>query len=223
MGSLASTLASEESKEADYVPHPTDVFTLANKIIDDAQYWSVVSCSAKPGWTIAQNHGPRCCLVTPRLDSLILEESFKVRMVRFVIASHDQGWASENSFPTQYMGSWTWFEAGIVRSPEGDENPEDEESRILRINELLKSQGSESGPDRTMVKNPEKDSYVWHIQRNILVWTDSDLEEEVDEREFMDMTGAGRGKDSIVVIARARFPGWTNDIASVEVKISYSV
>jgi len=255
MGSFASTLASGEPKRGNYIPKPTDIYEvrryllrwfpaeLANKIIDDAQYWPVVSCSAKPDWVISENHSPCCCLVTPRLDSLILEESFKIKLVRFVIASRDQGWASEDSFPTKYMGSWTWFEAGIIRYLKGDDDHEDEGvCNIQQVNELIKSQGSVSGPDVTMVKNPEKDSYTWHIQRNVrasreetvheVVWTDSDPDDEVDEREFMDMTGAGRGKGfvrllepqhRIAVIAQAKFPGWTNHIASVEVQISYSI
>jgi hypothetical protein len=77
-------------------------------------------------------------------------------------------------------------------------------------------------PKVVVVRNLEKNSDVWHLQRNVrasgtntvhkVVWTDVDPDDEVDERQFINTMGAGRGKgfirslelgDRITVIARA--------------------
>ena len=128
------------------------------------------------------------------------------------------------------MGSWTWFEAAIVRSTNHpQESDELGLSSARAIAALVKSGGSASHPDISLVKNPgnENDSYTWHVQRNArasksdeeheVVWTSDDAGQEedgvVDERELMDKTGAGRGRgfvrslekgDRIAVLAYAR-------------------
>ncbi|KDR78101.1 hypothetical protein GALMADRAFT_224488 [Galerina marginata CBS 339.88] len=262
MGStLSSVLSSSGDPEGDHwhTPTPDDVYEvrqallayvpaeLANKIIDDAHYWPKVSYSmAVPAdevnQVITQRHGPVCSLVTPRLSDWIgLEERVHIKEVYFKVKSHDQGWCDENSSPGKYGGSWTWFEAAIIRGlacdsdlPEGDVK--------ARIGKALDSQQNDDITEAIVIKNPDSGLDVWHIQRNIrasstpvvheVVWTDTTPDTGIDEEMLLDTTGAGRGTgfipllrlgDRIAVIARAMYPGWANYVAGVEVEVSYSV
>jgi len=177
------------------------------------------------------------------------------------------------------MGSWTWFEVVIVRDFTATEahgeplSPEDIESRVKEaINQRRKSTVltdandvftvRTSVGDLTTVKNPKKATKdVWHVQRNMralnentvyeVFWSKSDLglHGDMDEMEFTDMTGSGRGTgfvaslqptDRIAVIGRAmvsmsfctaflfpkhfpQYPGWTNIINEIKMDVLYSV
>lgn len=228
---------------------------LANAIIDDAQYWSkanyTVTSPDDSSTLITEFHGSYCFLLTPKLSDMIGTQKFvKVRKVGFKITSHDQGFCNESNFPStsysisvnwttdefrpfgylgKYMGSWTWFEAAIIREVEGDTRNEQSgstDSLQSHIQRIMNESGetTEDGMQVVIVKNPRKpDSRIWHVQRNIralrndtiheVTWSDEDYEEPgEDEMKFIDMTGAGRGigfvqslkhGDRIAVLARA--------------------
>ncbi|KAF9555115.1 hypothetical protein CPC08DRAFT_712307 [Agrocybe pediades] len=169
-------------------------------------------------------------------------------------------------FMTKYMGSWTWFEAVIIRdfvlpthntdSNDGLLSADDITDRLKeavkrrRKGELL-SETEEILSVRTpvtdlsTVKNKSKTTKdVWPIQRNIraskeptlyeVYWSKVDLgfHDELDDLEFMDMTGSGRGTgfvqclrptDRIGVIGRAMYPGWINNVRKVEIEVWYMV
>lgn len=134
------------------------------------------------------------------------------------------------------MGSYTWFEAAIVR----EEKPNSVDGNVISfIRELIRVRGTDVAPlkredketvtfnnqygEMTLVKNPnDKETDVWHIQRNVrssieeryheVVWTEDEPSEEIDESESRDTTGRGLGAgfvrllqstDRIAVIGRA--------------------
>jgi len=102
-----------------YHPRPEDVYNvrklllnfvpmeLAVSMVEEAEYWPKATLSAAFTTTtkINEHSGPFCCLVTPRLSNWLgIDEKFQVRRVDFGFQSHDQGWASENDFPSE----WTY-------------------------------------------------------------------------------------------------------------------
>uniref|UniRef100_A0A8H7XVC4 Uncharacterized protein n=1 Tax=Psilocybe cubensis TaxID=181762 RepID=A0A8H7XVC4_PSICU len=271
MGSLMSTLtdSNEDEQSAQgrhYTPLPDDVdvvrgyltlwvpVELANVIIDEAQYWPKVHFGVRPPddvpTCVFETGGPECSLVTPKLSELIGTTKFvRIKKVVFRTISHDQGFCSENNFPSKYLGSWTWFEAGIIREVEKTsvgEQPGTEEGLILtRVRDFMDAMDDTVGDGMkiALVANPSQtDSSTWHLQRNIrasredaihqIVWSDEvpDYAEE-DEMKFIDSTGAGKGmgyvrclqpSDRIVVIAKAKFAAWANYVRQVEVEVYYS-
>ncbi|KAF8964474.1 hypothetical protein BDZ97DRAFT_1815262 [Flammula alnicola] len=124
----------------------------------------------------------------------------------FKIESHDQGWGGEDS-----QGSWTWFEAAIVRDFK-DEYSEgsDDEAKIrqaLSIRERRSKRGPighwdieipptqwffgwfgsttpTKGPTLITVKNPNMESDVWDIQRNARASREYRLHEVVWTRDL---------------------------------------
>ncbi|KAF9555116.1 hypothetical protein CPC08DRAFT_145891 [Agrocybe pediades] len=272
MGSSISGMGSWTSEDSyyDHVPDVEDVYEvrrlllrwvpaeLAVKITDDAEYWPCSTFSAEidaRSFCITQQTGPTCCALTPKLGEWINVRGsglFKIRRVNFRIASHDQGWGGESNLPSEYLGSYTWFEAAIVRDFKAN-------AGVPFVKETLKFRGKDrallSNEDEetktysnefgqlTTVKNPNgTDKDVWHIQRNVrasasekvheIFWTDEEPEEGVNELEVIDSTGAGVGagfvrslkpSDRIAVIGRAQYDAWVNHVKAVDVEVFYSV
>ncbi|KAF8147990.1 hypothetical protein B0H34DRAFT_270965 [Crassisporium funariophilum] len=244
---------------------------LAGMITDAAQYWPRATIDFKAEnnveWKVSASDSPRnvatgCCLLTPKLADLIaLDKPAVVMAVRFTLVSHDQGWGGESysgtsalwtnsSFVDTYLldiydGSYTWFEAVIVRDfiddsvespssprPPPSNNPHERETGIMRrIHDALNTREETTNPKVITVKNTNNDCDVWELQRNRrankeyrchkILWTNEDA-------ESADVPGAGfvqslRMGDRIAVIARAQYPGWVNHVDSVEVEVSYSV
>src|SRR5688572_20948758 len=117
-----------------------------------------------------------------------------------------------------YAGSWTWFEANIVRGND-DTLPAPNFGRMI-CHELEK-RPEERWSEIITVQRADK-SDAWHIQRNVrasgefrthvIVWSADDETEEEESGESLDMTGRGNGSgfikalqptDRIAVIARA--------------------
>ncbi|KAJ7182847.1 hypothetical protein C8R43DRAFT_968254 [Mycena crocata] len=254
MGSQQSNTDSNESDPPDYYPSsPNDVFRvrhflsnilppeLVNVIIDDAEYWpkllaemeypEVLSASSN-----RESNAALCCLVTPPFPSSEdLAGPLRVKRVQFDIVSNDQGWGGQQEDHGTYHGSYTWFEAAILR-------PE----------EVLHMQSAPSGaraPRPFDHRTPADTGRRWLVQRNLcatktprnhtVTWrphigpADEELEAEIAPEEKDPRTnGSGDGdgfidllasEDRIAVIARARYPGWVNKIQSVQVQVYYAV
>jgi len=100
---------------------------LADLILDEAKYWSKTTWSFKPKDRVVldskSNQGDNanfCCLLTPKLCDLLysgMDGVIKMKAVFFKIASYDLHWTGrdENNYSGAYEGSYTWFEAVIVR------------------------------------------------------------------------------------------------------------
>ncbi|KAF8801164.1 hypothetical protein BYT27DRAFT_7115702 [Phlegmacium glaucopus] len=223
---------------------------LANIILDEAGYWPKATWSFKPENPLVisatssnQNKVTVCCLLSPKLCDLFNGE-VKIKTIGFKIMSHDQGWCSQINFSQPYDGSYTWFEAVIARgfiyrhAAIGSSDAELEIEGIhdaleLRDDDLknLKISDAEAPNDQN--------SDVWLIQRNkratqeyqlyTVVWAE---EEVADGSILLNETGRGLGKgfvsslkmdDRIAVLAKAKYPAWTNHIQSVVLEIYYSV
>lgn len=130
-----------------------------------------------------------------------------------------------------YAGSWTWFEAAIVRGLGGDDFVGDPDSiarsRIQGSSVLPPTRDTHhrgSTPEPYQVPNTSNGSRVWMLQRNLrahgaealheIVWTDVDDEDtKEDTNEALDRFGRGSGYgfvrslepgDRIAVYARAQ-------------------
>ncbi|KAF9473595.1 hypothetical protein BDN70DRAFT_997565 [Pholiota conissans] len=110
-----------------HTPTPQDVYSvrhnllhflpaeLVNIIIEEAKYWPKISCQFKPIFELrVTENEPRCRLVSPVISGPA-DFPNRITEVHFKIESHDQGWGGEQGLPGPYDGSYTWFEAVIVR------------------------------------------------------------------------------------------------------------
>ena len=142
-----------------------------------------------------KNRGEQQIIATNPLSK---SEVLRIRRVIFTFRSKDQGWSS---FPNQrgtYEGSWTWFEAGLTRPVSSD--PSD----ALYAEQL-------------QIK-VAKERVRYELQRN----RHAGSEPEVYRIEFdvgHELLRSIKAGDSIVLWARALYPGWENRVydASIEV------
>ncbi|KAF8184411.1 hypothetical protein BJ912DRAFT_974755 [Pholiota molesta] len=194
---------------------PEDVYAtpeLANLIIEEAQYWPKISCKFEPD----------------------MASPIRIAEIRFRIESHDQGWGGEAGLPGPYDGSYTWFESVIVRGFENEYDNLNDTEQILDILEMRGYMPPAAQLDNVYtwepvqlltlktVKNPNKNSDTWDIQRNrrafherqthVVVWT-KEVDKEVDEKATYEATGSSLGidfvkslrpGDRIAVLARAQ-------------------
>ena len=124
------------------------------------------------------------------------------------------------NFTGKYQGSGTWFEAAIVRDFQAGTTSE-KETRAHIERTFCDIKGARN-PKLTLVTNPNNDSDVWHIQRNVRAdksfskhkvrWSLYD-KDNTGESEHIDATGSGLGahfvqsiqpNDRIAVLARAK-------------------
>ncbi|KAF8800987.1 hypothetical protein BYT27DRAFT_7148106 [Phlegmacium glaucopus] len=183
-----------------------------------------------------------CCLLTPKLCDLFgsgMDSAVKITSICFKIVSHDQGWCNQNNFSRPYEGSYTWFEAVVVRDFIYKQPATG--SIDARIRNALSIRGNSTNGEVVTVKTPnDENSDVWIIQRNkrasreyklhTVLWKEA--HDGTDESVLMNETGRSLGRgfvrslkmdDRIAVMARAQYLTWFNYIRSVDLEISYSV
>ncbi|KAF5365277.1 hypothetical protein D9758_005350 [Tetrapyrgos nigripes] len=213
---------------------------LVDIILDTAEYWPCVYASQESR-IIARNNEPWCYLITPPIPTSQSsnpdekQRHRRVREIRFRLNSHDQGWGGEPEHQGTYDGSWTWFEALILR-------PSSPLHRQLVGNDVtepftLKSDHL-SAMDAEQNGTPPQPKR-WHIQTNVtasratkehkVIWTEE--EKPVSEQRYDMFKGrVRRGHevvrelepgDRLAVLARAKFPGWENHVSGVSVEIMY--
>ncbi|KAJ7677709.1 hypothetical protein DFH06DRAFT_1465622 [Mycena polygramma] len=182
------------------------------------------------------NNASLCYLLTPPiLDGCTHKEEeihLRIARVEFKTYSHDQGWCSEEGLRGTYAGH-SWFEAAIFRpsqAPNADpwialaeDVPVKLDPKIWYDTKLEVAGGGPEGGSRWMVqRNFCADR---EFREHVITWDAGTVALESD-------TGAGTGdgfvtqltsRDRIGVIARARFPGWSNVVERVEVSVSYSL
>lgn len=165
----------------------------------------------------------------------------KIRLVRFSLFSHDQGWGGEPQLTGPYHGSYTWFEAGIYRFAESDCADNLEDFRDARA-ELTSGMRWESedvlrAAGAIQVSNPINNKRTWFIQRNVraspevrqhtVTWKSDgghvDTERELEEGRGIGFVRSLVTGDRIVVMARALYPGWANHVHSIQIEMFYSV
>jgi hypothetical protein len=130
----------------------------------------------------------------------------------------------------QYEGSWTWFEAAIIRDScmgtqcQGMPNSKLRELVTQVVCKLRDGDTEDPNSELMIVKSPnDENSHTWTIQRNkraseeyqlyTVIWTEELEEEAADESILMAETGRGLGRgfvkslkmdDRIAVMARAQ-------------------
>jgi len=272
---IPSTSGSTTDRKSDHRHTPEEILAvrssllsfvpteLADLILDEAKYWSKATWSFKPKDRVVldskSNGGDNatfCCLLTPKLCDLLysgVNGVVKMKSVCFKIASYDlhRAWRDERNFTGAYEGSYTWFEAVIVREimyKQRTTGPSYAQVEIEWIRQALNFRADyKKYPhcEVVTVKTPnDQNSDTWNIQRNkraatitpkrtfelhTVVWTAG--EEAADESILMDKTGRGSGRgfvsslmndDRIAVMARAKCFSY-NYINSVELEVYYSV
>ncbi|KAJ7444609.1 hypothetical protein B0H11DRAFT_439853 [Mycena galericulata] len=214
---------------------------LVNPILDDAEYWPWILAARDTSMTLPAASSPehnvaRCYLVTPPFPSIRKlggpGARLRVRRVEFYILSGDQGWSSTPQYHGTYDGSYTWFEAAIVRP--GEPPALRGWRRWALMMGLTRFRQRRPWIE---VKNVAEDSGRWRIQTNrcadknpllhTIVWAVDSAEPDLKERNgsgdgagFIDMLAPG---DCISIIARAMFPGWVNRVRSAEIVVYYAV
>ncbi|KAJ7100819.1 hypothetical protein B0H15DRAFT_770194 [Mycena belliarum] len=217
---------------------------LANAIIDEAAYWPRVVCakdripavhaSAYPNHDAAVH-----CLTAPAFPSVeeLSEEKLRVKLVKFRIESHDQGWGGEPEHRGTYRGSHTWFEAAILRP---GKPPELQGWRRLAV-ELPGLRRFRPSTPLVEVENPAEPGGRWRIQTNLcavpyaqhhtVVWREGGPPRSgADGSPEEDGSGDGAGfiealtpGARIGVVARAMYPMWSNHVQCVELVAYYAV
>ncbi|KAF5367279.1 hypothetical protein D9615_010462 [Tricholomella constricta] len=219
---------------------------LADLILDAAQYWPCVSSErtddAAP-FVVHASSGTGAAayyLVTPPIPAHPRTRPIQIQGVVFTLRSCDQGWGGDDRYIGTYNGSYSWFEAGIVRDS------------LLGVEDQLSSQGSlrtfhefdDAAFGRSLgreVENPLEPTRRWNLQFNLqvsrtvkrheIVWTKDDVFDDGVEAEAM-TKGAGTGRgfvstlrpgDRVALVVKAQYPGWANHVSGASIRIFYSV
>ncbi|KAG7090462.1 hypothetical protein E1B28_009578 [Marasmius oreades] len=256
MGSRQSALYEQDSPQSlgprDFSPSENDVvqvrFVLLNFlprelvdiIIDEAEYWcracigerneklKILACPYN------QHDARLCYLLTqpiPGNDNLEERRPRKVRKVVFNTKSHDQGWGGP---PTEeleeygpYHGSFTWFEAGIVRFIDESAEPVGIHT-LIADPQVLENFMVGPSPRRWFVYCNRTADY--NTARHATIWSLCDEDRTNDENVARGRMGKGREflshlepGDRIALLGRAMFPQWTNHIVGASIDIVYSL
>ncbi|KAK0475766.1 hypothetical protein IW261DRAFT_1340283 [Armillaria novae-zelandiae] len=254
------------NEHEDYAPSGDDVISVKRilnsylplEVIDDildfAQYWPRIRelRRIKMGAPAIPTTGtfPKaewCYFVSPPIP-----QDAKVRSVKFVIESCDQGsgapryaccfsyhFFESHNYPSTgtYEGSWTWFEAAIIR---GDPWWI---SEVLRMPVDLYREGLElpddvrSAAQATEVRShEEEDDSRWHVGVNVtaqgvykehtIVWPRTD--EGIKQRSMKGLVGLShefvrllKPGDRVALMAMAMFPGWVNKVKRASIDVYY--
>ncbi|KAL4802906.1 hypothetical protein BDV18DRAFT_163429 [Aspergillus unguis] len=226
---------------------------VVDMIVDAAEYWPSTKVKLEKGRRINKDVDEAMLCTNPLCyDEKTLDSSRKTlphrtvhpcRKIIFSIVSHDQGGYSEHRWagherPAPYEGSFTWFDAEFIHNSHEPSqqtvihekmNPTDKSPKhFAPDNPLLLPRGNCLQRNRARMYGAKRHDVVWHYLDDV---TRESQEAEDAERE----TGRGRdtlaGKqvremrigDSIVVWARARFPGWVNYVDELSVRVFWAI
>ncbi|KAK0487983.1 hypothetical protein EDD18DRAFT_1359927 [Armillaria luteobubalina] len=246
------TRKDDTNEHEDHIPSDDDVFSVKRilnsylplEIIDDilgfAQYWPRIrerrriamgAPAVSTGETFPKAEW--CYLVSPPIP-----QDVKVRSVKFVIESCDQGIGGEPEHRGTYEGSWTWFETAIIR---GDPWWL---SEALRMPVDLYREGLELPDDvhnaarATEVRSHEEDDSRWHVGVNVtaqgvykehtIVWPRVD--EGIKQQSMKGLVGLSHefvrlleSGDRVALVAMAMFPGWVNRVKRASIDVYYTI
>lgn len=235
------------NKHQDHIPSDDDVISVKRilnsylpvEIIDDildlAQYWARIrerrsidlGAKAIPvGETFPKAEW--CYLVSPPIP-----KDARVRLVKLVIESCDQGFGGEPEHRGTYEGSWTWFEAAIIRGEPWWLN--EVLGRFVNLYRL--AEDVRSAARATEVPSHEEGSR-WHVGVNVtaeglykkhtIVWPRTD--EEIKQRSMKGLVGFSyefvrllEPGDRVALMAMAMFPGWVNRVKQASIDVYYTI
>lgn len=150
--------------------------------------------------------------------------------VEFTTVSHDQGWCNDRALRGTYHG-FTWFEAAILRPSLAAASG----SWLNRAGDAPVGLDTDLGYDPVLEVKAAHGGSRWHLQSNLCA-SDEDREHivtwDADGTCHAGAAGAGDGAgfvprrahgDRIAVIARARYPGWSNPVQRVQISVYYGL
>ncbi|KAJ7610740.1 hypothetical protein DFH06DRAFT_1016401, partial [Mycena polygramma] len=209
-------------------------------ILDAAQYWvhtkTMREQHVEGQAALSPTHNMSMCyLVTPPILDACTHQGetvpLRIASVQFTTVSYDQGWCSDGGLRGQYRTypGYSWFEAAILRPSQAP----DSRPWVNLADTPVELDSTTRYDPKLEVEGGDK--CRWPLQRNfcassesrahVITWNSGAVASE-------SITGAGHGEgfverlrsgDQIGVIARARFPGWSNVVERVEVSLSYSL
>ncbi|KAK0451418.1 uncharacterized protein EV420DRAFT_1274146 [Desarmillaria tabescens] len=231
------------NEHEDHIPSDDDVISVKRilnshlpvEIIDDildlAQYWPHVRERRRMEVKAAADHQagetfPKaewCYIVSPPIP-----QDAKVHTVKFVIESRDQGSGGEPEHQGTYEGSWTWFEAAIIRGEPWwlrkvltmpvDLYREEDGSHV--------PQDVRSAARAAEVRSREEDETRWH--EHTIVWPRTD--EEIEQHPMRGLIGLSHEfvrllepGDRVALMARAMFPAWINKVKCASIDVFYTL
>jgi len=249
MGSNLSSVSSAfiEESEPTHTGHPIeddvtsvrDLFQtylpleLINLILDFAEYWPCIRCdSNRKADVVAPSVGGSEATWLYLMSPPIPEPDGKHRKIRRVIfqtESRDQGWVNDPQIRGTYNDSWSWFEAMIFRAS----------SSSCRLDPINLGVNYSSSDLKQLFPLPDPNG--WLVQHNVVasneprshtvIWTE--FEDEAAHHNPSSLKGReGLGHelvrslepgDRVMLIAKARFPGWANHVSSGSIEIYYSL
>ncbi|KAG6830610.1 hypothetical protein H0H87_007553 [Tephrocybe sp. NHM501043] len=189
---------------------------LADFIIDIAQYWPCVSVRKTKHLQVTanyrtENNAAAYYLVTPHVPTRY--QRLEVKMVKFTLESCDQGWGGD---ARTYNGSFTWFEAGVIRgvSDSQESKLEDYFEQLGVQNEAAFNADAFSRDYAQEVVNPFEDSRRWYLQCNMqvsslvrtheIVWRRHDV---VDDAAEALLIAKGTRKGCSIQVGKTEFMG----------------
>ncbi|KAL7934721.1 hypothetical protein V8C35DRAFT_301680 [Trichoderma chlorosporum] len=169
------------------------------------------------------------------------------RKIVFKFRSRDQGWVTQRDEDAHaYSGSWTWFEVGLEKfdAESAVDGSLPSVNSLRPVHPLIEETSSD--PIGHNYTHPLLPSPEYAIQRNqtavrnwqdhVVTWSyTDDIDPESERGKALESNGRGRatgdGKfvrqlqvgDVITVWGKARFPGWSNRIESVEIDVYWAV
>jgi hypothetical protein len=160
---------------------------LVLQILDFAQYWVLSQASREHMCIYAERD---CRDRNPYVISEPVPDGRSpIRKIHIDIWSHDQGWSSYREDHGTYRNSWTWFDLGIERPPEREE---EDEFKDLDVRLATNMHASDVSQHHRVVYRAE-DNLPW--MRNL------------------------RAGDRISIIPRALYPGWKNFVEKASIEI----
>ncbi|KAF9033750.1 hypothetical protein BDZ89DRAFT_1062848 [Hymenopellis radicata] len=270
MGASQSSeeVAAPDADTHDYVPTEEDINRLRSLffsaidipaelieiILDMAEYWPSVRSERFLDVAVksARREGSPyptaewCYLVSPRVPS----HAKFVKAITIQTESCDQGWGGEPEHRGTYNGSWTWFEAAIIRSDD-DSIPwwVSGVERSLPV-DLYREGLDRSAAERNAalsceVRLPDLDRSRWHVssnltavkkyKENVVHWTaedPKDIDNDIPpghrhargiygrDADFVNLMQSG---DRVALLVMTKFPMWTNNIRQASITVHYSI
>ncbi|KAB2581147.1 hypothetical protein BFW01_g10788 [Lasiodiplodia theobromae] len=247
---------------SDHVPSPNDVYAVRNilrslklppelvlSILAFARYNPRVHAARHENRSYRASSMPNHCVAGLYLCTPVIPvphpsegyDDFKIAAVTFALRSADQGWGGDRGHGL-YRGSWTWFEASILRRAAGV--PEDgpvgdgiEHGMSHRLSEpaaareLLNALGwdfakSEDGKvawtvqcNRVAHRAPVDHEVCWR-RHECRAKPEGDDDGKGDGAGFLELMRPG---DRVALWGRAQFPSWVNNVESAEITVDYEV
>ncbi|KAJ5732035.1 hypothetical protein N7493_003516 [Penicillium malachiteum] len=164
-----------------------------------------------------------------------------VRKIIFKITSHDQGGRGTITDEDRYRGTWTWFDTEVIHKAHTRNMYADGKEQELLENERGdKPRNFGPGDEGLLPRDYKLQVNARHcrtVQNHTIVWHCRDCIGPESHEAYYIERKEGRGRltldgryvreleigDSIALWAKARFPGWVNNVYKASVRVFWAV